>query len=87
MPKIVVRKPNEPVTVPMYSMLNGQIGRVVDISLYNGEIVFASIHPDSPEIRVVSLTTPGRFWTNTKGTKAGVEVEILPEGTVIEITV
>jgi hypothetical protein len=87
MPKIVVRKPNEPVTVPMYSMLNGQIGRVADTSIYKGDIVFASAHHESTDIKVVSLTTPGRFWNHTKGTKAGVEVEILPEGTVIEITV
>lgn len=88
MAKVTVRSPNERQLVKMYNMKNGAIGRITSssISAYGGDIVMACTSVGENKIHVFSLGVPGRYWTHPIG-DGGVEVEILPAGTVVEITV
>jgi len=77
--KVKIKGEAKPALIPMYEMVRGQIARIVDTCAdsYNGSIVLRS------EKTIVDLKSHHVDWCMTCTYK----VELLPAGTVIELTV
>jgi hypothetical protein len=85
--RVILERKNPTGSIPMYAMLPGQIGEIVDPMHYTGEIVMRTLNEDRFEVMSLTMASAGRYWNKLYKDTPGpsLAVRLLEKGDVVTL--